>query len=482
MNQECPDLFKIGDTWYLLGSGGVKQTVGVSSYSFTKDLNGVFRTPPVQDVIDGPAIYAGKRMFDGKRHIWTGWVADTVNQRDDGERIWGGAQCLPRELRAGPDGQLYQRPVEEVTAAFTNTMGSRAEHSALTPAKTRVLQTPDHYMLQGEVQLDPRATLTIAMRQQPDGSGGYKLVLRPWSRHVELSGPGFSYVRNNPLDTSKPIKVRAFVQGSIIECFINDQFAYTCRAYNYSTGRLSLKVEGGNATLRDLAVKRPETVIAVDRAHWTMTMKYRNVDTTDHVWTTVDYNINGVQHAGVAPSEYMNTLTGDIVGEIAADHAANLGWDTAGPHTGSYSWKFEALDGGSGRFTAFTFDPASSQLCGDGDTARWSVKINGGPAITVHTYSPGQYGVVQNAGTIDLAPYLGDAARTVEIIANIQSNGVPNRSAWWSAYMNRVADIARPGLTVNASVAPVPKPSRTGFAIPSLFGWLAYEQLPPGAR
>jgi hypothetical protein len=49
--------------------------------------------------------------------------------------------------------------------------------------------------------------------------------------------------------------VQAFVQGAIIECFINDRFAFTCRAYDYSKGCLSLETEGGQMEILDLAVR-----------------------------------------------------------------------------------------------------------------------------------------------------------------------------------------------------------------------------------
>jgi sucrose-6-phosphate hydrolase SacC (GH32 family) len=245
-NQECPDLFKIGDTWYLIGG---------NNYRFSKDLRGVFKDPPVQNVIDAPGIYAGKRMFDGKRHVWTGWIWDCTDDRDGGDMTWGGTQCLPRELYAGPNGQLYQRPVDEVTAVFAkNVLDIREPREVGTGV---VFPTPDNYMLECHVQLDPESTLTLNLRRQPDGRGGYNFVMRAKNQEAELNGPGFVWPRRCTLDARKPIKFQAFVQGTIIECFVNDQFAYTCRAYNYPTGALGLKVEGGNATLLDLTVKTP---------------------------------------------------------------------------------------------------------------------------------------------------------------------------------------------------------------------------------
>lgn len=241
--QECPDLFKIGDTWYLIGGG---------SYRFSKDLHGEFKSPPVQNVIDSPAIYAGKRMFDGRRHVWTGWISDG-SQRDGGGISWGGTQCLPRELYAGPDGQLYQRPVDEVTAVFSKSVFKMDASRDLQPPFA--LEAPDHYMLQCQIRLDPQAPLTITMRQQADGTGGYHFVMRPKSQEAELNGPGFRYNRPCTFDTGKPVKFQAFVQGTIIECFVNDQFAYTCRAYTYPKGSLGFKVERGQAQVLRLEVK-----------------------------------------------------------------------------------------------------------------------------------------------------------------------------------------------------------------------------------
>ena len=256
--QECPDLFQIGDTWYLIGGDG---------YSFAKQPRGPYKAPPVCRQLDRPQVYAAKRMFDGKRHIWTGWIWDTSNGRDGGPGIWGGSQCLPREIYAGPAGQLYCRPIEEAIALFTKivpgsiptpmTYGARCGKLASEFSGVE-FAVPDSYLLDCKVHLDPRAELTIAFRKQPDANdSGYRLLLRPAAGKAELSGPGFHYTRPCAFDLRQPVKIQAFVQGTIIECFINDQFACTCRAYDFSKGRLGVGVQGGSATVIDLAVKVP---------------------------------------------------------------------------------------------------------------------------------------------------------------------------------------------------------------------------------
>jgi hypothetical protein len=52
--------------------------------------------------------------------------------------------------------------------------------------------------------------------------------------------------------------LQAFVQGSILECFVNGH-ALTCRAYDHQEGRLGLALTGGKAEVMDLKIKTAES-------------------------------------------------------------------------------------------------------------------------------------------------------------------------------------------------------------------------------
>ena len=77
----------------------------------------------------------------------------------------GAARNVCRELYAGPDGQLYCKPADEVIAVFRKTVLSR-EKFKVDAAST--FAVPENYMVECQVQLDPWAVLVVAMRQQPD--------------------------------------------------------------------------------------------------------------------------------------------------------------------------------------------------------------------------------------------------------------------------------------------------------------------------
>ena len=266
--QECPDLFKIDDTWYLIGG---------DTYRWSKDPRDDFKEPAFNNVVDRPFVYAGKRMFDGRRHVWTGWLWDRAPAKDSGKTMWGGTQCLPRELYPGPGGQLYCRPVEEVTAVFTQTVLDLKDKPPLLTQQNRwsygagaltgesagsgsqcLLDVPANYLLQCRLQLDPKAVFTLALREQDGAGSGYRLVLRPETQEAEIVGPTFRHPRRLELNTVRPITLQVFVQGTMFECFINDAYALSFRGYDYKTGKLGLSVTGGKVQLLDLKIKTHE--------------------------------------------------------------------------------------------------------------------------------------------------------------------------------------------------------------------------------
>jgi beta-fructofuranosidase len=266
---ECPDLFRIGKTWYLISSPSVGSTV----YRTAADLRGPWSESEASS-LDTPILYAAKRMHDGRRHILTGWIRDLAGERDGGGFQWGGHQSVPREVYAGPGGLLFSRPVPEAVAVFTekvfdlktepapetvtgNWVYAGNALAAEGAARCR-FPAPANYMLTCKVRLEPGAAFVLTFREQDALDAGYRLILRPALKEAEIMGPGFRFPRRCPLDASKPLTVRAFVQGTIIECFVNDAFAFSARAYNFREGKLGLAVEGGRAEVLALQVRTHE--------------------------------------------------------------------------------------------------------------------------------------------------------------------------------------------------------------------------------
>lgn len=243
--QECPDLFPIGPIWHLIGGG---------STSWSESLRGPYHQT-ASPLVDAPGIYAGKRMFDGKRHIWVGWAWDSPKLDDlDPERTWGGMMCLPRELYAGPDGALLCRPADEVVSAFGSTTVALSEEQAGLTLPLR-LETPGDALITCVAEMSPGSELTISVREQPETGEAYRFSVRPARGQIAIATPLSEWVRDGcAIDVARPVKVQVFCVGTMLECFVNDAYAFTRRMYNHANGRLGLDASGGAVRVRELSV------------------------------------------------------------------------------------------------------------------------------------------------------------------------------------------------------------------------------------
>ncbi len=248
---ECPDVFKINNTWHLIHS----PSAGTTDMRYALEVGGPYRVAETAS-IDTPILYAAKRMFDGKRHIITGWLRDLGGERDGGDMQWGGDQSVPREVYAGPNGMLYFKPVPEAVAVFDKTVATMS--SAASNGKSLLQSaTPDNYLLDCSVKMDATSVLDLHLRKGEGEKTGYHLILRPGKREAEISGATFTYARTAAFDSAQPVKIQAFVLGSIIECFINDAYAFSCRAYDFRKGTMTLSLSGGNVAVEQCEIRVP---------------------------------------------------------------------------------------------------------------------------------------------------------------------------------------------------------------------------------
>ena len=275
---ECPDLFRDGELWYLV----VSPSDNVTRYRTARDLRGPW-SPGPGTALDTPIFYAAKSQSDGRRRVLTGWLRDLEGGRDGAGFRWGGTQSTPRELFAGPGGSLLSRPVPEARAVYNKTvldLSTRPKATTLDPAGkpatdpapwryegdalvaesvglTRArLDVPADYHLSMKVRATgPATTFALALRQQPARDSHYRLELRPGRGEATLAGFGTDYPRPVPLAPGREIPIEAFVQGPLIECFVDGGHAFSGRAYQFRDGALDLLVAGGKVEITELVVR-----------------------------------------------------------------------------------------------------------------------------------------------------------------------------------------------------------------------------------
>lgn len=274
---ECPDLFRMGDWWYLLFSEFSERTV--TRYRLSRSLEGPWLTP-ANDTFDGRAFYAAKTASSGDRRYLFGWNPTREGETDRGAWQWGGSLVV-HELVQNPDGTLGVRLPESVAAAF-----APAQAVDLRPALGECRPIPGGLALQAEgsfaaaVAPDPlpsacRLDLEIEvspgtkgcgliLRADPDLETGYYLRLEPQAGRLVFDSwprPGdLPYLPEleRPLAVlpGRPVQLTVLIEGSVCEVYAGGQVALSTRLYDHPAGLWGVFAQEGAAQLRKVSISR----------------------------------------------------------------------------------------------------------------------------------------------------------------------------------------------------------------------------------
>ena len=116
ITQECPDVFRWGDWWYLVYSefSDAFQT----RYRIARQPEGPWLAPS-RDTVDGRALYAVKSVAHQGRRFFVGWIPTKQGESDAGEWQWAGDLAV-LEAHQEADGCLAFGFPKEVVAAYAD--------------------------------------------------------------------------------------------------------------------------------------------------------------------------------------------------------------------------------------------------------------------------------------------------------------------------------------------------------------------------
>ena len=113
---ECPEVFQLGDYWYLVFSRYSEHAQ--TSYRVAKSIDGPWEYRQ-HDSIEDRRFYAARSASDGTRRVTFAWAHDRTNHGENAPWEWGGRFASPRELVSLPDGTLVTRLPPEVVASYS---------------------------------------------------------------------------------------------------------------------------------------------------------------------------------------------------------------------------------------------------------------------------------------------------------------------------------------------------------------------------
>jgi beta-fructofuranosidase len=214
--------------------------------------------------------FAPEALIDAQgRQIMWAWLLD--NPSGEKEKGWSGVYGLPRSLWLGEDGALRLRPVKEL-----ETLRGREKSWGdfeIAGGETKRLQGMTGDACELALEIEPGAAQRCGLKVRASAGGEEETLLYYDAEKKELvfdsihsGGDGRKAVERAPfvLLPGESLKLRVFVDKSVVEIFANDRQAIGRRVYpvrNDSLG-VSLFASGGNARFKavkawDMAPSNP---------------------------------------------------------------------------------------------------------------------------------------------------------------------------------------------------------------------------------
>jgi beta-fructofuranosidase len=257
---ECPDLFRLGERHVLM----------VSPIPLRKTLyfSGHYRqhrfTPEYQGVVDDGGYFYAPQSFtdDQSRRIMFGWLwegRDEAAQRAGG---WAGVMSLPRVLSARSDGRLGMEPAPEIARL-------RGRHTGLRDIRLDRALPLDFggaaLEIVAELSAGTSSQVGINLRRAPEGREETVIVYDSASRFLAIDRARSSLdpaTQREPhgthlaLGDDEPLRLRVFVDHSVLEVFANGQACLSSRIYPSRPDSLGVEVfaRSGTAHLQALEV------------------------------------------------------------------------------------------------------------------------------------------------------------------------------------------------------------------------------------
>ncbi len=271
---ECPDLFRMGDWWYLVFSEFSDRMV--TRYRMSRSLRGPWLVP-ANDTFDCRAYYAAKTASDGNRRFIFGWNPTREDNSDSRPWQWGGNLVI-HEVVQERGGTLVVRMPAAIERAFSKELPCSfkpglgqceivgnsvklAGPGSFSCAVAGALAEPGKIELSVEfgagtkgcgimVGVSEDLEKAYYIRLEPDGN---RLVLDSWPRPGDVP---FMVGIERPiaLKPGVPTELKVIVEASICEVYAGGKLAMSTRTYGRHSSAWGVFAKEGAAQFRNIRV------------------------------------------------------------------------------------------------------------------------------------------------------------------------------------------------------------------------------------
>jgi beta-fructofuranosidase len=271
---ECPDLFRMGDWWYLVFSEFSESNQ--TRYRMSRKITGPWIAPD-NDTFDCRALYAAKSSSNGHNRFLFGWNPIRTGEKDDGHWEWGG-NLVVHKLVQQPNGELSVKIPESIDRVFSSRLQldrAPAVGKSEIAQDHVIVNAPQSFAFAMIAPLPRRCKITtmieftsgtrscgLMLKLADDLDTCYYLRLEPardrfvfdlWPRPGDqpfMTG----FERPLKLTAGEPIEIKVVLDHTIAEFYVSDKLAMSTRMYSQNLGKLAVFVDEGTANFRKLGM------------------------------------------------------------------------------------------------------------------------------------------------------------------------------------------------------------------------------------
>jgi beta-fructofuranosidase len=242
-----------------------------------KSPKGPWITPAI-DTFDGHAFYAAKSVSDGKRRILFGWNCIKNEEKDDAPWQWGGT-IIPHELIQNPDGTLCVKCPEEIQSQYSHQLSLKEGYRQGAVCKTEdgyTVGRNDGMSIQMLGHMPQNCKISMAFTSM-DEIGDFGLLLRGSENYNQFYKVKFERLFNRltfdklprkdnkvhcqvdmerycKLENGKSNTISVIAEGSVLEVYVNDTVAMSCRMFDLKDGDWGIYAHNTTVTFRDISI------------------------------------------------------------------------------------------------------------------------------------------------------------------------------------------------------------------------------------
>lgn len=278
---ECPDVFQMGNYWYMIYSD--KDVTRQIQYYYAPTLSELMTRnedhyPPHEGKLDGTSFYAGKTTSDGTHRFLYGWCASRAGEITEETQDWAG-NLVAHQLVQNADGSLgctipeaIDTRISSPTDIIENSSEGEVSGSLSTgytiPAGSSVhfnrLANIDKISFNVQAPTSSEAVFGLYLRDASDSNVRYRLAIEArWQtfrlQKVTTATDGSETIDNitenwNGFDQSTDGKYTVtFVhENSVCVVYLNGKYAFTNRVYNLQHNGWGIYCSDGEVQVNDI--------------------------------------------------------------------------------------------------------------------------------------------------------------------------------------------------------------------------------------